>query len=225
MTEASAAMIGNLSELAAMPGMPSEPTIKKHIDEHADFPIITRGDRGVAWEIDLGAAGTFIRDLQRKAEEAGRARAAEVRQFGLDLLGPDAASAQPDRPELTAKDQQALIEAELAAIKLGQARGEFVRRAEVEQALGQLAVALQQRFLSLPGRVAKLTTLSRDGQARLQRIVEADLGWVADQLEKLNDAVPTDQPDPAIREGGGPAAPGGAADPAEARDDGQPMGD
>ncbi|WP_046194804.1 hypothetical protein [Sphingomonas sp. SRS2] len=218
-------MIGNLSELVAMPGLGSEPTIKKYIDDNPDFPIITRGDRGVAWEIDLGAAALFIRDLQRKADEAARQRALDVRQFGLNLLGDAAASAQPDRPELTAKDQQQLIEAEIAAIKLGVLRGDFVRRAEVETALGQMAVEFQRRFLSLPDRVSKKITLARDALATLQRIVEADLGWVADQLEKLSDAVPTDQADPALRDGGGSAAPGGEADPAEAADDGERMGD
>jgi phage terminase Nu1 subunit (DNA packaging protein) len=218
-------MIGNLSELAALPGMPSEPTIKKLIDDNRDFPIITRGDRGVAWEIDLGAAATFIRELQRKAEEAARQRAQDVRQFGLDLLGADAASAQPDRPELTAKDQQQLIEAEIAAIKLGQLRGEFVRRPEVEAALGQLAVTFQQRISTLPERVAKRITLSREVQVNLQRIVDADLGWIADQLEKLNHAVSTDQADPAVRDGGGPVAPAGAADPPQATADGERMGD
>lgn len=219
-------LIGNLSELANLhPDMPSEPTIKKLIDENPDFPIITRGDRGVPWEIDLAAAALFIRELRRRDEEAARARAAEVRQFGFELLGPDAAAAQPDRPELTAKDQQALIEAEIAAIKLGQLRGEFVRRAEVETSLGQLAALMQQRFLTLPDRLAKSVTIARDVQARLHRIVEADLGWVADQLEKLSDAVSTDQADPALRDGGRFAAPRGEADPAAPSDDGEPVGD
>ncbi|WP_347269864.1 hypothetical protein [Rhizorhabdus histidinilytica] len=219
-------MIGNLSELASLhPDMPSEPTIKKLIDDNPDFPIITRGDRGVPWEIDLGAAAEFIRDLRRKEEERARARAAEVRQFGLDLLGPDAAAAQPDRPELSARDQQALMEAELTAIKLGQARGEFVRLAEVEQALGQLAVAIQQRFLTLPERASKKITLTREAQARLQRLVDADLNWVATQLEKLSDDVSTDQSDPALRASGRFAAPRGEADPAETADDGDAMVD
>lgn len=219
-------MIGNLKELSELhPDMPSEPTIKKLIDENVDFPIITRGDRGVPWEIDLGAAALFIRDLRRKEEEAARARAGAVRQFGFDLLGPDAASAQPDRPELTAKDQAALIEAEIAAIKLGVLRGDFVRRSEVESALGEIAIAVQRRFVSLADRVSKKITLARDAQATLQRIVEADLGWVADQLEKLSDAVPTDQADPALRDGRRAVAPGGEADPAETADDGQRMVD
>ncbi|MCZ4340585.1 hypothetical protein O4H52_03130 [Sphingomonadaceae bacterium G21617-S1] len=219
-------LIGNLKELSELhPDMPSEPTIKKLIDENEDFPIITRGDRGVPWEIDLGAAALFIRDLRRKEEEAARARAGAVRQFGFDLLGPDAASAQPDRPELTAKDQAALIEAEIAAIKLGVLRGDFVRRSEVEQALGHLGATTQQRLLTLADRTSKKMTLSREQQATLQKIVEGDLGWIADQLEKLGNAASTDQGDPAVRDGGRLAAPSGAVDSAEARDDGQRMDD
>lgn len=219
-------VLGNLKELSEFhPDMPSEPTIKKLIDDNPDFPIITRGDRGVPWEIDLAAAALFIRDLRRKDEEAARARSAELRQFGFDLLGPDAATAQPDRPELTAADQKAMIEAEIAAIKLGQLRGEFVRRAEVELALSELGVAFKQRFTTLPDRVAKRITLPREAQTALQKIVDADLGWVADQLEKLGNAPPTDRNDTAVRDGGDAAAPGGGAVAAQASYDGNGMGD
>jgi hypothetical protein len=190
-------MIGNLSELAAMPGMPSEPTIKKLIDENADFPIITRGDRGVAWEIDLGAAATFIRELQRKAEEAARARHAEVRQFGLDLLGPDAAALQQERVELSSADRRALMEEELVAIRLAEKRGELIRKDEAEKALGQLAVAFTDRLSSLVARAAKRMDLPRELQVQLQRVVDGDLSWIADQLERTNVAS-TDQSDTAV---------------------------
>lgn len=235
MTDASpdglpASMIGNLSELAAMPGMPSEPTIKKLIDENPEtedspgFPIITRGDRGVAWEIDLVAAATFIRDLQRKAEEKARARAAEVNQLGLDLLGADAASLRTNRVELTSADRRALMEEELVAIRLAEKRGELIRKDEAERALSTLAVAFTDRLSSLVARAAKRMDLPRELQVQLQRVIDGDRAWIADQLDRTHVAS-TDQRDPAVRDGAGPAAAGGVDHPTEESLDRLAMGD
>lgn len=217
-------MIGNLSELAMMPGMPSEPTIKKLIDENPDFPILTRGDRGVAWEIDLVAAATFIRELQRRAEERARARAAEVNQLGLDLLGADAASIRTDRVELTSADRRALMEEELVAIKLAEKRGELIRKDEAEQAISKLAVAFVERLSSLVARASKRVDLPRETQVQLQKLIDGDRTWIALQLDRT-DVASTDQRDPAVRNGGGFAAAGGVDHPAESVVDGQPMGD
>lgn len=223
-------MIGNLSELAMMPGMPSEPTIKKLIDENPEtkdspgFPIITRGDRGVAWEIDLVAAATFIRELQRRAEERARARAAEVNQLGLNLLGADAASIRNDRVELSSADRRALMEEELVAIKLAEKRGELIRKDEAEQAVSQLAVAFVDRLSSLVARAAKRIELPRETQVQLQKLIDGDRAWIALQLDRM-DVSSTDQHDPAVRDGDGFAAAGGVDHPAQEIPEGEPVGD
>ncbi len=211
-------MIGNLSELAAMAGMPSEPTVKKMIDENSDFPILSRGKNGVGYEFDLVKAATFIRDLKLREEEQARARSEEVRQLGLSLLGDDAAALGANRAGLSSADRRALMEEELVAIKLAERRGALIRKDEYVSALGQLAAAFKQRFLDLPDRVSKRITLNREQQAMMQRMVEADLGFVADELEKLNHAAPTDHGDPAVRHGGAGAAGDSEPDPAEAPD-------
>jgi hypothetical protein len=218
-------MIGNLSELAAMAGMPSEPTIKKLIDENPDFPILSRGRNGVGYEFDLTEAATFIRSLQQRAEQEARARAEDVRQLGLSLLGDDAAAMSQDRVGLSSADRKALMEEELIAIKLAERRGDLIRKDEAEMALGQLALKFRDRYATIADRTAKRITLSREQQTVIRHMVETDLSWIADQLEKLKDAAPTDHGDPAVRNGGRSAAPGGGHDPAQAQHDGQRMGD
>lgn len=120
-------MIGSLGELATMAGMPSEVTLRKMIAEHADFPIISRGKNGVSYEIDLAAAAAFVVGIRSKEEEIARSRAEEVRQLGFDLLGPDAA-VREEQIGLTAAERKALLEEELAAIKVAERRGELVRK-------------------------------------------------------------------------------------------------
>lgn len=53
---------GNLRQLAARPGMPSEPTIRKLIASRADFPILRQAGLGVShgYLFDLDAAEAFI---------------------------------------------------------------------------------------------------------------------------------------------------------------------
>lgn len=218
-------MIGNLSELSSLPGMPSEPTIKQMIADNPGFPgILKRGDRGIAWEIDLKVASLFIRDLARKADEDARARVDQVAQFGLELLGADAMSAGAERVGISASERKALIEEELLSMKLAERRGELIRKAEVEAALGSLLVTLQQRFLTLPDRFAKLVGLTREQLAQLERITRADLGWVAGQLEKLKDVASTREDDSAVRDGRGSSVPDGTAAATERGQDGLAMG-
>lgn len=218
-------MIGNLSELAAMAGMPSEPTIKKLIDENPDFPILSRGRNGVGYEFDLAEAAGFIRSLQQRAEQQARARAEDVRQLGLSLLGDDAASMSQQRAGLSSAERKALIEEEIVAIKLAERRGDLIRKDEAEKAVGQIALKFRNRYTTLADRVSKRITLSREQQTVIRHMIETDLSWIADELEKLRDAAPTDHGNTAVRNGGGLAAPGRDSDPAEAQYDGERMGD
>jgi hypothetical protein len=191
-------MIGNLGDLAKMPGMPSEPTIRGLIDAHADFPIRSRGTNGRSYEFDLEEAFGFIRGLQQRDEEEARKHSEAVRQLGLQLLGEDAAAAAEEKAGLSSAERRALMEEELVAIKLAEKRGELIRKASVEQALGQALVKFQQRLRSLSLRLSKRVDLGRDQITALDRMIEADLGELADDLEKLSDAASTDQGDPAL---------------------------
>ena len=177
-------MIGSLGELAAMPGMPSEPTLRKLIDEHGDFPIRSRGKNGVSYEIDLVEAATFVVGLRQAEEDKLRARSASIRQLGLELLGGDSVAGD-DATALTPAERKALLEEELVAIKLAERRGELIRKASVEAALGSFLVRLQRRGESFSARLARRIELPRDVVAAIDAMMRQDMREQADELEKI----------------------------------------
>lgn len=68
---------GKLWELAAIPDMPSEPTLRAFIRQRADFPVIESGRKGVAYVFDLDVAAAFVREhwQDSRSEFSGVARA------------------------------------------------------------------------------------------------------------------------------------------------------
>lgn len=177
-------MIGSLGELAAMPGMPSEPTLRKLIAAHDDFPVRSRGKNGVEYEIDLRAAAAFVHGLRQIEEENARARSATIRQLGLDLLGGDSVAAD-DGVALTPAERKALLEEELVAIKVAERRGELVRKASIEAALAAFMVRLQRKGESFSARLSRRIELSRDQIAAIDAMMRQDLREQADELERL----------------------------------------
>lgn len=181
-------MIGSLAELASLPGMPSEPTIRKLIEKHSDFPILKRGKNGDAYEFDLGVAAQFILGLREKENEEARSRAEEVRQFGLDLLGPDAVALDASQVGLSAKERKDLLEEELVAIKLAKERRELVRKVSVEAALAEFLIWLGQRQSNFSARLAKRADVPRDVLLAVDRLMEADRAEIAARMEQMKDA-------------------------------------
>lgn len=184
-------MRGSLAELASLPGMPSEPTIRKLIADNEDFPILSRGTNGRAYEFDLSEAAEFIRGLQRRAEEEARARAEEVRQFGLELLGADAAAASAPAG-LSAADRKAMLEEELVAIKVAERRGELVRKGSVVTAVNEFVMFVARRLETMPDRLAKRADVPRDTLLALGRLIDQDRRDIAAAMEKMKDAAPGD---------------------------------
>ncbi len=84
-------MIGTLTDLARRPGMPSEPTLRRLMFRHPDFPIVEAGRKGRSYRIDIEEAEAFVRGLKaaRAVNEDERRRA--IKELGLTML----ASAMP----------------------------------------------------------------------------------------------------------------------------------
>lgn len=177
-------MRGSLSELVAMPGMPSEPTLRKMIAEHSEFPVVSRGKNGVAYEFDLVEAANFVRLIRENEELAARARSEEIRQLGLELLGEQAAMDQ-QRVGLSPTERKVLIEEELLAIKLAKERGELVWKASVESAVGGVLSLLNQRMRSFSARLAKRMEITRDQIAVIDEMMDRDLNEMADRFEEF----------------------------------------
>lgn len=180
-------MIGSLAELASLPGMPSEVTLRKMIADNPEFPMLSRGKNGVAYEFDLAEAARFVCELRQREEDAARARAEEVRQFGFDLLGPDAAAADAPTLGLSASERKALLEEELVAIKVAERRGDLIRKASVEEALAALLIWFRERGRTFSGRLAKRVDVPRDLLAAIDNLMEADQRELADRMERIGD--------------------------------------
>ena len=177
-------VIGTLGDLAAVPGLPSEPTLRKLIRENPDFPIVSTGTNGHAYEIDIAEAIAWLKSHEEKRREAERERSMAVQQFALDLLGADAA-ANVAQPGLSPADRKALYEEEVAAIKLGAMRGEFVRKASVELAFTAVFDLLSQQYRGLSARLSKRTDLTRRQQTLIDEMVEQDLHQLATKFEEM----------------------------------------
>lgn len=177
-------MVVTLGQLASVPGLPSEPTLRRMIEENQDFPLVSRGRNGVAYEMDLSDAIAFIKNLEAKKEEERRAKGEEVRQMGLALLGDDAAS-DLSQTGLSASERKALMEAEILATRLGRERGEFVRKVSVEAAMSEAFQMLNQKYRSLAARLSKRMELSREDIVTIDQMVERDLHELADKFEGM----------------------------------------
>lgn len=197
------AMIGSLGELATLPGMPSEPTLRKIIANNPDFPVLKRGKNGDAYEIDFDQAVEFMRALKAKEDQAARARADEVRQYGLELLGEDAAAAT-DQAGLSSAERNLLLQEELTAMKVAEKRGELIRKASVEETLGTLLVWFREKGKSFSARLARRHDVPRDLLTAIDEMMEADQHELADRMSRmgqLNNVAPTDQDDTVVRDG------------------------
>ena len=83
-------LIASLAEFAAIPGVPSEVTLRRLIKDNPDFPA-KPGTNGVAYEIDVEAGCAWLKDREARRVQAERDHAEQVRQLGLELLGEGAA--------------------------------------------------------------------------------------------------------------------------------------
>ncbi|KUR74798.1 hypothetical protein AQZ50_17260 [Novosphingobium sp. Fuku2-ISO-50] len=79
-------MIGNLTDLSRLPGMPSDVTLRRLIAIHPDFPILRRGSKGKSYRIDLDAAAAFVRSLTQARVLDPMQRRAAIQQLGLEML-------------------------------------------------------------------------------------------------------------------------------------------
>lgn len=178
-----AVLIGSLADLVGMPGMPSEPTLRKMIADEPDFPCLSRGTNGRAYEFDLKAAWQYVRDRQKREEDEARRHAHEVRQLGLDLLGEDALAPEEVR-SLSFSEQTQAMQAEVLRIKLARERGQLVSADEVAGAMGDLAVWYGDFMTALPVRASKRRTFSREQIGVLESLVKQGLNELADRMER-----------------------------------------
>lgn len=192
-------LIASLGEFAAIPGVPSEPTLRKLIREHPDFPA-TPGTNGQAYEIDVAAGIAWLKAREARRIEAERAHAEKVRQLGLELLG-EGAAADVSQAGLSAEERRKLLEEEFYAIKVAEKRRELIRKADVEAAIADVLATDAQRRSDFMARLAKRVALTRDQIAAAEELLEHDRRQFAAALKgvtEVADAWPADEETAAV---------------------------
>lgn len=182
-------MIGNLGDLAALPSMPSEPTLTSWIKGEPDqFWILRRGSKGVEYEIDLEGAVEAWRGQEAAKTQAARDKADQLRQFGLDL---GLNGCEDSRTGISLQDRNLLLEEEITVIKLSKLRGELISKAEVQAAATEVINENRALWESLGAELALKLDLDREQIAVVETIVATRLHRHADKMEKLGE--PHDQ--------------------------------
>jgi hypothetical protein len=191
-------LIASLAEFAAIPGVPSEPTLRRYIKENADFPA-KPGTNGVAYEIDVALGVAWLKERDARRIEAERSHAEQVRQLGLELLG-EAAASDVARDGLSSKERRKLMKQEYYEIKVAEKRGDLIRKADIEAAISDVIVADARRRATFMARLAKRVTLGREQIAAGQDLTDHDRRQFAAALERLTETKDVDAA------GGGAAA-------------------
>lgn len=163
----------------------SEPTARKVITENPDFPLVERGDKGKGYQIPVPAGPDWWRAREAAIEAEKRARAEQVDQMAMGFLGESSELGRSPVAGLTPQEREAAIAAELAAIKLGQARGDLIRKADVEQALAEFCVLWSKRYADLAGRLSKRVEMSREQIAALEGLCRQDMHALADAMVRM----------------------------------------
>jgi len=189
----------SLAEFAAIPGVPSQVTLRQLIKDNPEFPA-KPGTNGVAYEIDVedGIAWLKARDERRIAAEREHAEA--VRQLGLELLG-EGSAANVTLPGASASERKQFYEEEYLAIKVAEKRGELIRKAEIEAAISDVLVRDVQRRATFMARLGKRVDLSREVIAAGEALMDADRRAFAGALERLTETTDADAAsgaDPAV---------------------------
>ncbi|WHO37867.1 hypothetical protein PMI04_015000 [Sphingobium sp. AP49] len=180
-------MLGNLADLVAT-GLASEPTLRKWLKDQRDCDWLKkRGSNGDAYEIDIAGAIAAWRAKENDKAEAERQKSEMLGQMAMDL-----GLSLPAGPALSIADRKALIDEEIAAMKLGQLRRELVSAAEVEAAVGDVLARYAQRASTFAARLAKKIDLSREQIAAIETLRAADQTWFAGQLENWGKGIVDD---------------------------------
>jgi hypothetical protein len=176
----------SLAEFASILGV-SEPTVRKRLGDAAEGVVLSRGKNGEAYQIDARAGVAWWQTLAADAEAERQARIAKVQSLQLELLGDDTALGSHELEGLTPAEQAAQLDAELKAIRLGRERGELVRAADVEAALGAFMLKLHEQYSGLTDRLRRRAEIPEEVAATLDRLVQRDLNDLADAAARIGE--------------------------------------
>lgn len=168
----------SLSEMANILSV-SEPTLRRRLVDAPPGVILKRGTHGDAYEIDPTACAAWWQALKAADDAEAAQRRERISALQFELLGDDAALADANLGTISATEQRAALEAELAAIKLGKERGELVRADEVLARLSEFMQATAASFTDLPVKLSRRVEVPAEVLAMLNTLTTQALNTLA----------------------------------------------
>lgn len=139
----------NMDEMAGILGV-SLPTMRALLKRYEDFPVLSRGAKGIAWQFDPEAVVAFMRDQQEAERAAQAARDELLAQVVLPGLDPPEGAGT-----VSAQDRLRTAQAMRAEDALAKERGFLVAKHEMRAALIGIWPELTRSILAIPGQMAR----------------------------------------------------------------------
>lgn len=159
----------------------SEPTLDRYIA--AGLPYLVEGTNGRAWEFQLSACWTWLK--QREAVEADKRSSAAmaVQQMRLALIGGN--DLHDEERSLSPKQRQEAYDAERAFMLAALQRGDLVKRSEVVEAFEDVFKTLRDALTALPDRLERDAGLSGKAIEMAIRISDSALAEAERRVAEL----------------------------------------
>ena len=177
----------NLTELAMVTRV-SSVTLRKLIDTHDDFPVLSRGDHGVAYEFDAREVKAWLAKHAEEKDAATASRRADLAQIELELHGAPIDDDQV--ASLTLADREKLAAARYRENQLAEQEGRLVRADDVESVLDEVMIGLRTEMQALPNDIARRLDLDRSARGTMESAVRQALDRAAARLERLAPPAP-----------------------------------
>lgn len=154
--EAEPDLVVNFADMARIAGM-TDRNLKLIIDRDSEFPIVARGDQGVAWQLNVVAVLDHMIGQAEKARGDREAQSARVhRLVGLgETAGAKAGTnGHPVREMLEgAKAISAMVDAQAKIRAEKQGQGRLVDRSKVEALLWDMMTTMQTETLAIAAKM------------------------------------------------------------------------
>ncbi len=169
----------NLEELAEIVGK-SLPTLRSLMRGSDDFPVISHGKNGVAYEFDARAVAGWMSANDERVRAEDVARGDRVAQLRLELYGDD--MPEDGTVGFTPQQRKHEYEAQRLADMLAAARGELTRTADVEMRIREAFRKLRGALLALPDDLGRELDLEREVRVGLRDRIDTALARCAAML-------------------------------------------
>lgn len=156
----------------------SIPHVDALMERYAEFPVVSRGDKGQAWEFDAAEVGEFL--AARRAEEEAEAeeRSAALNTLQLPGFGKSTAAGSSAHQDLAA------VRAERERMKLAQEAGFLVSTSDLRMKLGDMMGRLQTGLRGIPSELRRRHGLPEDVERSCRTMMDEQLDKLVTDLQR-----------------------------------------